>query len=259
MYFNYGGPASLNMSASGVARTNSGGTTDAPYSFSVASRATDSGPSNVIGQGLTYKLKEWWSVDTDYRYTRTDLNATGIFSSLFGLTAASGTSTNQWRIGTSQADLSMMLTPVSSLLVDVGIRYLKSDIENFDTGVSDPLQSRRIKTVWPTLKVSYQPKKNLSIRGDVQQQNFGSSYTRISPHISVGGRIVVRYKPKDNLTIENTTAIRNDKLLVSDYNSRIRSNATNISWMFNDRLQAFGGFSYDSLYASTFTSVVSAK
>ncbi len=99
---------------------------------------------NMVEQGFTYKLKEWWSVDAAYRYTRTDLNATGIFSSVTGTTVASGTSLNQWRIGTSQADLTMMFTPISSLLFDVGVRYLKSDVLALDNSVADPLETQRI-------------------------------------------------------------------------------------------------------------------
>ena len=254
LFYRYSGPVSLDMSANGIARTNTGGTTDGPYAFSLSSRATDSEPNNVLDQGFNYKVNDWLEVQANYRYSRTNLNSTGTFRSVAGLTVASGTSTNQWRIGTSQADLSLLFTPMSSLLLDVGVRYLKSDVENFDNGVSDPLQSQRIKAVWPTLKASYQPLKWFSIRGDMEERNNGTSYTRITPHTSIGGRLIVRIQPRDKLTIENTTAIRNDKLLVSAYHSRVRSNATNISWTFNDRLQAFGGFSYDSLFATDFTS-----
>ena len=42
MFYDYGGPTYLNMSANGIGRTNSSGTTDAPYSFSMSSHAADS-------------------------------------------------------------------------------------------------------------------------------------------------------------------------------------------------------------------------
>ncbi len=157
MFYDYGGPTYLNMSANGIARSNSTGTTDAPYSFSVSSHARDSEPTNVVEQGFTYKFTEWWSAVAAYRYTRTDLNSNGFFSSLAGTTAASGTSDNQWRIGTSQADLTMMFTPISSLLVDIGVRYLKNDVESLTGGVSNTIESARIKSVYPTLKVSFEP------------------------------------------------------------------------------------------------------
>lgn len=256
MYYDYNGPAYLTLSASGIARTNSGGTTDAAYAFSDVSHANNSEPTNILEQGFTYKLTEWWSVDAAYRYTRTSLDATGLFSSTAGTTLASGTSNNQWRIGTSQADFTMMFTPMPSLLLDVGVRYFKNDVESFTGGLSNTQESARIKTVWPTLKLSYKPTKNLSIRGNLQEQNNGTAYTRITPHTSIGGNIIVRYQPREKLSIENVTTIRNDKLLISAYESRVRSNATNLSWAFNDRVQAFGGFSYDSLFASDFTSFV---
>lgn len=253
IYYDYGGPAYLDMSANGIARTNSGGTTDAAYAFSAVSHATDSEPTNMLEQGFTYKLKEWWSVDAAYRYTRTDLNATGVYSSVTGTTLASGTSFNQWRIGTSQADLTMMFTPISSLLFDVGVRYLKSDVLALDNHVADPQETQRIKSVWPTLKVSYDPSKKFSIRGDIGETNNGTSYTRITPHTSIGGRVIVRYQPLEKLSIENATTIRNDKLLVSAYRSNVRGNATNISWAFTDRVQLFGGLSYESLFDTDVT------
>lgn len=256
MFYDYGGPTYLNMSANGLARSNSTGTADAAYSFSMASHATDSEPTNVLEQGFTYKFAEWWSADAAYRYTRTDLNSTGVFSSLAGTTQANGTTVNQWRIGTSQADLTMMFTPLSSLLVDVGVRFFKSDVESLTGGLSNTQESARIKSVYPTLKVSFEPSKKFSIRGDLQELNNGTSYTRITPHTSIGGHIVVRYQPREKLTIENVTVVRNDKLLVSAYRSNVRSNGTNVSWAFSDRVQAFGGFSYDSLFATDFTSFI---
>lgn len=253
LFYDYGGPTYLNMSANGIARTNSGGTTDAPYSFSAVSRAIDSEPTNLLEQGFTYKVNDWWSVDASYRYTRTDLTATGEYSSLTGTTAASGTDLDTWKIGTSQADLTMMFTPISSLLIDAGVRYLKSDVESFDNGVSDPLSSQRIKSVWPTFKMSYKPSKTFWIRGDVEETNNGTSYTRMTPHTSVGGRVIVHYQPREKLSIDNSTTIRNDKLLVSAYRSNVRGNATNIAWAFTDRVQVFAGFSYANLFDTDVT------
>ncbi len=253
LFYDYNGPASLDWSGNGIGRTNSSGSTDAPYSFSESVRASDSEPNNVVDQGFNYRVNDWLEVQSNYRYSRTDLNSTGLYRSLSGSTIQTGTSFNQWRIGTSQADLSLMFTPMAALLFDVGVRYLKSDVENFSDGVSTALESQRIKTVWPTLKASYQISKVFSVRGDLGEQNNGTSYTRITPHTSIGGRIVVRIQPREKLAIENATVIQNDKLLISAYHSRVRSNATNISWTFNDRFQVFTGFSYDSLFATDFT------
>lgn len=253
-YYKYSGPAALDLSANGIARTNTGGTTDAPYSYSLTSSATNSEPNHIIDQGFTYKVREWFDVLADYRYSRMNLDSNGIFRSVTGVsTVASGTSLDQWRIGTSTADLKLMFTPLTSLLVDVGVRYMKSDVEYFSGGISDPTRTQRIKSVYPTLSASYEPSKKFSIRGDIEETNNGTSYTRITPHVTTGGRLLIRYRPLEKLAIENVTAIRNSKLLVSAFKSNVRSNATNVSYSFNDRIQAFGGFSYDSLYATDST------
>ncbi len=63
----------------------------------------------------------------------------------------------------------------------------------------------------------------------------------------------MRYQPLEKLSIENATIVRNDKLLVSDYRSTVRSNATNVAWAFNDRVQLFGGLSYESLFDTDVT------
>ena len=255
LYYRYTGPASLDMSANGIARTNSGGTTDAPYSFSLTTRAMNKEPDHVIDQGFTYKVTEWWDVQGDYRYSRMSLDSTGLFRSVTGVnTVVSGSSANQWKIGTSLVDFKMLFTPMTSLLVDVGVRYMKNDVENIQSGVVDPQTTKRIKSVYPTLSASWEPSKKFSIRGDIEETNNGTSYTRITPHTTVGEKIIVRYRPIEKLTIENNTLVRDSKLLISAYKNNVRSNSSNVSWQFNDRVQAFGGFSYDSLYTTDITS-----
>ncbi len=91
----------------------------------------------------------------------------------------------------------MIFTPLSSLTAHISVTYLKSDIEFFDEGVSDPLQSKRMKSVWPTLSLYYEPSKKFSIRADVDEINNGTPYTRMSPHTDVGSRFVARYHPFD--------------------------------------------------------------
>jgi hypothetical protein len=53
IFYRYRGPASLDMSMDGTARTNSGGTTDAPYAVSLSTRARVTEPNHVIDQGFT--------------------------------------------------------------------------------------------------------------------------------------------------------------------------------------------------------------
>jgi len=252
IFYRYRGPASLDMSFDGVARTNSTGTTTAPYALSLSTRANVTEPNHVIDQGFTYKAREWWSVLLDYRYSRFTVDSDAQFRTVNALTVTTGDSSNQWRIGTHTLDFNMTFTPVSSLLVRAGVRYMKSDVEFLDGGIADPTRTKRIKTVWPVLSAYYQPSKMLTIRGDIDQVTNGTSYTRITPHVDVGGRLVVRVRPTDKFYIDDTLVVRNRKLIDTDYRSTVRSNAITATYEFSDRLSGFAGFSYDSLFASAF-------
>jgi hypothetical protein len=254
IFYRYRGPASLDMSFDGIARTNAAGTTDAPYAVSLSTRANVTEPNHVIDQGFTYKVREWWSVLLDYRYSRFTVDSDAQFRTVDALNVNTGESSNQWRIGTHTADFNMTFTPISSLLVRTGVRYIKSDVEFLDAGSADPNRTKRIKTVWPVASIYYQPSKMLTIRGDVDETVNGTSYTRITPHTDVGGRLVVRVRPIDKFYIDDAVIVRNRKLIDTDYHNTVRSNAITATYEFNDRLSGFAGFSYDSFFASDFVS-----
>jgi len=254
IFYRYRGPASLDMSFDGIARTNAAGTTDAPYALSLSTRANVTEPNHVIDQGFTYKVREWWSVLLDYRYSRFTVDSDAQFRTVDTLNVNTGESSNQWRIGTHTADFNMTFTPISSLLVRTGVRYMKSDVEFLDAGSADPNRTKRIKTVWPVASIYYQPSKMLTIRGDVDETVNGTSYTRITPHTDVGGRLVVRVRPIDKFYIDDAVIVRNRKLIDTDYHNTVRSNAITATYEFNDRLSGFAGFSYDSFFASDFVS-----
>lgn len=254
IFYRYRGPASLDMSFDGIARTNAAGTTDAPYALSLSTRANVTEPNHVIDQGFTYKVREWWSVLLDYRYSRFTVDSNAQFRTVDALNVNTGESSNQWRIGTHTADFNMTFTPISSLLVRTGVRYMKSDVEFLDAGSADPNRTKRIKTVWPVASIYYQPSKMLTIRGDVDETVNGTSYTRITPHTDVGGRLVVRVRPIDKFYIDDAVIVRNRKLIDTDYHNTVRSNAITATYEFNERLSGFAGFSYDSFFASDFVS-----
>jgi hypothetical protein len=254
IFYRYRGPASLDMSFDGIARTNAAGTTDAPYALSLSTRANVTEPNHVIDQGFTYKVREWWSVLLDYRYSRFTVDSDAQFRTVDALNVNTGESSNQWRIGTHTADFNMTFTPISSLLVRTGVRYIKSDVEFLDAGSADPNRTKRIKTVWPVASIYYQPSKMLTIRGDVDETVNGTSYTRITPHTDVGGRLVVRVRPIDKFYIDDAVIVRNRKLIDTDYHNTVRSNAITATYEFNERLSGFAGFSYDSFFASDFVS-----
>ena len=54
--------------------------------------------------------------------------------------------------------------------------------------------------------------------------------------------------------MDDTVIIRNRTLLTSDYHSTIRSNAATVNYDLNSKIAVTGGFSYDSFFASGFTS-----
>jgi hypothetical protein len=52
------------------------------------------------------------------------------------------------------------------------------------------------------------------------------------------------------LSIENNFVIRNRRLVGADFRSNVRTNASTVSWAWNDRFSTFAGFSYDSFLAT---------
>ncbi len=259
-FFDYSGPASVAMSASGQAR---GSTTTVfnPYSFVDNSNARLSEPNHIVDQEFTYDISDWLSMEAGYKYSRLNLTSNATFDSTSnccgtGVTASgttqTGTDLNQWKIGTSTANYDLLITPGKGLLVRLGMAYMKRDVEFLSNGATDPLMTLRTKTILPTLGVSWQPNKVFSIRANVDEINNGSSYTRETPHTDIGSRIVARIRPTDKLHIDNTLLVRNSKLLTADYHNRLRNNSSTITYDFNSRASGFVGFSYNSFYARSF-------
>jgi hypothetical protein len=249
LFYRYSGPTALDMSASGTAR----GTTTAiinPYAISESSRGTVKEPNQVLEEGFSWEANDWLSAEANYKYTRSTLDANAAFSSVYNGTVTAGTTTDGWKIGTHLFDYNMVFTPSRSLLVRVGVRYLKSDVEFLEAGIADPLQSKRMKSIWPALSIHYEPSKKFSVRADIDEVNNGNPYTRLSPHTDVGSRFVARYHPFEKFWLDNTTTLRTSKQLDQSYQSRTRTNSTSATWDFSERISGFGAFSYDSFYAS---------
>ena len=251
IFYRYRGPAVVNAAYAGTARSDSSGTAFAPYDVALDSRAQISEPNHVLDQGFTLLVKEWWNVHADYRYSRLTVDSRLLFHSLRdGTTVADGGLEEAWRIGTHQVDLNLEFTPLQSLVFRPGIRYLNRDIETSRDGVADPVRSREINTVWPTVSVFYQPARLFSVRGDFQSMTNGTSYTRISPHTDVSGRFVLRFHPTERLSFENNLVLRNRKLRHTSFSNTMRSNAFTVSYALDRRFSVYGGFSYDSYLAT---------
>jgi hypothetical protein len=144
----------------------------------------------------------------------------------------------------------MMFTPMSKLTVRPGIRLLKADVEALDNGVLDRGRTVRTKTAKPEISVSYKPLSNFTVRGDIHSSTNGASYTAITPHTQVGGRLALRYQPFEKVSIEDSINVVDNKLLDTNYQNNIRSNAITISYAMNERFSVFGGFSYESFFAA---------
>jgi hypothetical protein len=259
IFHDYMGPATLAMSAAGMAGSTSISTI-APYSFSETSSARLTERSQVADQGFTYDVTGWLSMQANYRYSRFDVTSNANFSSIeSGVTTqysngytVTGIDVNQWRIGTSTFDYDVVVTPSSALLVRAGVRYLKSDIEFTNNGLINQLETKRIKTVWPTFNVSYKPNHVLSVRADIDEVNNGTSYTQLTPHTDVGSHVTVRVRPLENFWVENTTTTRDSKLDTVDFHSRVRANSTTLTYELADKVSTFVGFSYDSFHAQSY-------
>jgi hypothetical protein len=260
IFYRYRGPATLDMSMDGSARTSNAAVV-APYLVSLTTSARVTEPNHVVDQGFTYKINEWWNALLDYRYSQFMVDAAAQFRSVnsngaaFGGTNVStGASSNHWFIGTHTLDYNMSFTPAASLLIRTGLRYVRNEVEFVDGGVVDPTRTKLIHTVWPIGSVYYQPSKMLTVRADVEETVNGASYTRVTPHTDIGGRFVVRIRPTEKFYIEDTAIARNRKLIDTDYRSTIRSNSATATYEFDERFSVFAGFSYDSFFASDFVS-----
>lgn len=253
IFYRYSGPASLDMAFNGLARTATA-TIVAPYAVSLSTKGQVTEPNHVIDQGFTYKVNEWWNVLLDYRYSRFTVDSSADFHAVSGSTTNVGVSENQWRIGTHTVDLNMTFTPAAWLFVRTGVRLLKSDVESLEDGLTNPERTKRIKSVWPVASVFYQPLKMLTLRADVEEINNGTSYTRVTPHTDIGGRLVLRFKPTEKFYLDDTVIVRNRKLLQTDYRSTIRSNSVLANYDWSNRFSVYAGFSYDSFFATDFVS-----
>jgi hypothetical protein len=220
-------------------------------------------PDNIVYQGLTYKVKEWWEINADYRYSRFATNTVGNFASMFSVvtnptasspttstTPASGQDSFVWRDGLSDFDFNMLFTPTHSLTLRPGIRYLKADVESLENGVAQSATTLRTKTVWPEMSFGYQPSKVFSVRGDLHTFDNGSSYTAITPHTEVAGHLIVRVQPMAKVSLQDDLNLANDKLIDASFQDNVHSNTVTLSYALNDRFSIFGGFTYDSIFAA---------
>ncbi|MBI4167091.1 MAG: hypothetical protein HY508_15300 [Acidobacteria bacterium] len=251
LFYRYKGPDTMQAIFDGNARTNSSGSIVAPYHVDFQTQADLKEPNHVADAGATFKVTGWWNLHTDYRYSRFTVDSLIDFHSLVNSTTDNqGEGTYQWKHTLHQGDINFEFLPKRGLILRPGIRFMRRDINVFEDGVLDPVRSRLINTAWPTLGAYYQPNRMFSVRGDFQSITNGASYTRISAHTDVGGRVVFRFRPTDKITVEDNLVLRNRKFLETDFKNNIHINSFNIAYDMNEHFGIFGGFSYDSWFAT---------
>ena len=246
-FYRYQGPVSFDQSIAGTAPNSTGVQT--PYTVSQSVRATVNEPDHILSQGFTYDVNDWWSVSADYRYSHQTSTGLGAFNSIFNGTPTNSPADIVWRNNLSDLDFYMDFTPLGTLVIRPGVRFMKADVVNLSGGVVDPVLTRQIKTAAPQISVGYEPSKMFSIRADLHNTDTGASYTAITPHTETGGRVVVQIHPFAKFSIDNELNVRNSKLLDTAYHNNLHANALTLSYALNDRFSIFGGFSYESFFA----------
>ena len=129
------------------------------------------------------------------------------------------------------------------LIIRPGVEYLKADVESVTNGVVDPEITLRTKWVRPVISFGFEPSKVFSIRGDFHSTTSGSSYTAITPHTQQVAHFVVRYRPTEKISIEDEVNFGNYKLLDTNFQNTVRSNAITGYYALGERLSLFVGFS----------------
>ena len=248
IFYRYQGPATFDQSFSGIAPDATKALV--PYTITQSGRANVTEPNHIVSQGFTYHLYSWWGIDLDYRYSRFTSDSVGNFSSLFNSTAAtSAVADTNWRDGLHDLTLSMDFRPIPALIIRPGIQLLKSDVEFFEDGVSDPATSLRTKSVRPVISFGYDPGKLFSVRGDFHSMTSGSSYTAITPHTQQVAHFVVRIRPTAKFSIEDEVSFGNYRLLTTNFKNNIRTNGITVNYSLGERFSIFAGFSYESYFA----------
>jgi hypothetical protein len=251
MFYRYRGPATLDQSYNGIIQTVSNPATYAPYSVSQTGRIMVSEPNNIVQQGFTFYVKPWWDIDLDYRYTRFTTTTEGTLTALLnGTTPSNAAVSNDWKDGMHELDFSMMFTPLSNLVIRPGVQLFKSDVEALEDGEADSARTLRTKTVSPILSAFYRPTKWFNLRGEIRQYNRGSSYTALTPHTNTTGRLVASFRLSDKLSLDNELYMVSQRLLATDYQGKVQSNSTMLTYTLNPKYSFFGGFTYDNELAT---------
>ena len=254
-YSRYDGPFNLDGAFQGIARTNATGTTLSPYVVNITARGTASAPSQVVGQGLTYRPLHDWTVDAYYRYSLFTSEASGQLGSLLGLyppataltpVVAMEVDDMTWRVSMQDLHLSTTFEPSAKLTIRPGVQLSLRDVDHRVNGVVDPATSDREKTASPELTLAYRPIPQLTARGSLASSYSDASYTSLSPTERTIGRATIRVEPLPGLAIDASVNRTDAELLTAGFISHTRLGSVQASYAIGERVTVTGGLDYQS-------------
>ena len=205
IYSNASGPASFNGT---VAQP---GSTIPPFA-SLAQQSGFSlnylgfGTTKVINQtadaGFTLKLFEPVELMSDYRYQSYSENGAETMqtsrSDLPGQVFPVQNDTTRWEFGFHTVDTVLNVTPLSTLTIRAGVRFIKEDIDRKEDGVTD-IGTARTKSYSPLVSAAWTPSKKFSLRGNFESRVTVDPYVRITPESIVGATIRTKVSLSDRL------------------------------------------------------------
>ncbi|HEX4997314.1 MAG TPA: hypothetical protein VFY29_03760 [Terriglobia bacterium] len=248
IYSHYRGPAALSATMSGTAPMNSANAL-APYTLTETVTADVQESAHSVTEGFTWRPGSHWALDVDSRYSRYMSESENSIVNTFNGAPSFGSDDVLWKNGIGELAVNVLVTPSSKLMFRPGIRLVKTDIVAFEDGVLDAPRTHRIKRAQPELRVGYTPSSKFSVRGSLTNSVSNVSYTPLTPHTRTSGKVMARVQPLSNISIENSFSAFNASLLDSNFRNTVRSNSTIISYVWNEQVSLFGGFTYDSFYA----------
>jgi hypothetical protein len=250
------GPVSLDGEFAGTARIS--GTATSPYRVAIAAEGTGAAPSQVFGQGVSYRPSIRWGIDVAYRFLKMDSESEALLTSVLSgyppatptvPVATSETERLAWGQTAHTFRATALIQPVSILTVRPGVRVLSRDVLMEDDGVRNPATSRSDKTVTPELSVSYRPLSWVDVRGVLRHAMNDAAYTRMSPSDRSVAHIGITLTPLEGLTITTAADRTRATLTTASFETRTTGGSVHASYAFDDRVTAFGSFDYRSLLA----------
>jgi len=152
----------------------------------------------------------------------------------------------RWDCGIHTVDTLLVFTPIGSLSIRAGVRFLKEDIVATTNGETD-IGTQPTKSYSPIVNVAWTPSNKFSVRGGFESRVIVDPYVRISPEQTVGSTIRTRFSPSDKWGIDNTWSFYNMKTEDIGFIAHSRTNSSSLWYQPLDRIGVQGGFMYGNM------------